>query len=82
MTEFFDLLSVVCFLAVAIAFFVYSDRDIRTLVNVSLCGVVFAVGNHLGNNGWPLFALLLISAGAGYGWLVITMRGGRERRDG
>jgi hypothetical protein len=82
MTEFFDVLSVMCFLAVAVAFLVYSDRDIRTLLSVSICGVVFAVGNHLGNKGWSVFALLLIAAGAGYGWLVITMRDGRERRDG
>ena len=72
MTELFDVLTVVCFLALAIAYFIWTERDIRTLLNVSVCGVAFAVANYLGNNGWPVFAVLLMVVGAGYGWLVIT----------
>jgi hypothetical protein len=79
MTDLFDVLTVACFLALAAAFFVWTERDTRTLLNVSFCGVAFAVANYLGNGGWPTLALLLIAAGAGYGWLVIAGR--YEKRD-
>jgi uncharacterized membrane protein len=79
MTDLFDVLTVACFLALAAAFFIWTKRDTRTLLNVSFCGVAFAVANYLGNSGWPVLALLLTAAGAGYGWLVITT--GHEKRD-
>ena len=79
MTDLFDVLTVTCFLALAAAFFIWTERDTRTLLNVSFCGVAFAVANYLGSSGWPIFALLLIAFGAGYGCLVI--RAGHEKRD-
>ncbi len=79
MTELFDVLAVGCFLALAAAFFIWTERDTRTLLHGSFCGVAFAVANYLGNSGWPMLALLLIAAGAGYGWLVITAE--RDKRD-
>jgi uncharacterized membrane protein len=79
MTELFDALTVACFLALAAAFFVWTERDTRTLLNVSFCGVAFAVANYLGNGEWPILGLLLIVAGVGYGWLVITAA--HEKRD-
>jgi 1-acyl-sn-glycerol-3-phosphate acyltransferase len=72
MTNFFDVLTVACFLVMAVAFFFWTKRDVRTLLNLSISGVAFAVANHLGNSGWPLFALLLIAAGAGYSWVIIA----------
>ena len=79
MTDLFDVLTVTCFLALGAAFFIWTERDTRTLLNVSFCGVAFAVANYLGSSGWPIFALLLIAFGAGYGWLVI--RAAHEKRD-
>jgi hypothetical protein len=75
MTELFDFLTVACFLGLAVAFFIWTERDARTILNVSICGVAFAVANQLGNSEWPVLALLLMVVGAGYGWLVITKQG-------
>ncbi|MCL8485481.1 MULTISPECIES: XrtV sorting system accessory protein [Bradyrhizobium] len=71
MNEPFDILTVFCFLAMVIAFFVWSDREPRTLLRFALSAVAFAGANQLGNNGWPLPALLLIAAGAAYAFLTV-----------
>ncbi|MGJ4892961.1 XrtV sorting system accessory protein [Bradyrhizobium sp. HKCCYLS3077] len=72
MNEPFDILTVFCFLAMAIAFFVWSDREPRTLLRLVLSAIAFAGANQLGNNGWTLFALLLIGAGAVHA--ILTLR--------
>ena len=71
MITLFDYLTVACFVCLVIAFFMWTARDIRTLLHMVLSGVVFAVANHLGNSGLTLFALLLVVAGAGYALLVV-----------
>ena len=67
----FDVLTVVCFLGVVAVFFQFSDREPRTLVQLLLSGVVFAVANQLGNGGWILLGSILIVAGVGYTLLVV-----------
>lgn len=47
------------------------DREPRTLLRFALSAVAFAGANQLGNNGWPLPALLLIAAGAAYAFLTV-----------
>ena len=71
MLTLFDVLSVVCFIGVAIAFFLFTDREPRKLLHLLLSGVLFAVANQLGNGGSTVFALILILAGVGYSVLVI-----------
>ena len=70
MSTFFDVVTVSCFIALAIAFFQFTDRETRTLVHFILAGVVFAVANQVGNAGSTVLALILIVAGAGYAAVV------------
>ena len=71
MTTFFDVLTVTCFVSLVIAFFQFTERDNRTLLNFMLAGIVFAVANQVGNAGSFYLALILILAGAGYAVLIV-----------
>jgi hypothetical protein len=67
----FDVLTVVCFLGLVIAFFQFTEREPRTLVHLLLSGVVFAVANQIGNAGSTVLGLVLVGAGIGYAVLII-----------
>jgi hypothetical protein len=71
LTTFFDLLTVACFFSMVIAFFLLTQRDLRTLMQLFLSGLAFAVANQAGNAGWTIVALILVVAGAGYAVFVI-----------
>lgn len=71
MATLFDFLTVACFFCVAIAFFLLTDREVGTLLRLSLSGIAFAVANQVGNGGWPVLAFTLVAAGAGYAVLVV-----------
>ena len=74
MTDPFDFLTVACFLALVVAFFVWTDRDLDTLLHLSICGVAFAVADQLGRSGYTIFALILIATGAAYALFVISQK--------
>ena len=67
----FDFLTVACFAGLVIVFFQFTKRDARTLMQLMISGTAFAIANQLGNAGLPIFALILIVAGAGYAALVV-----------
>jgi len=67
----FDFLTVACFAGLVIVFFQFTKRDTRTLMQLMIAGAAFAIANQLGNAGLPIFALILIVAGAGYAALVV-----------
>ena len=67
----FDFLTVACFAGLVIAFFQFTRRDTRTLMHLMISGTLFAIANQIGNAGLPIFALILIVAGAGYAGLVV-----------
>ncbi|WP_366946522.1 XrtV sorting system accessory protein [uncultured Bradyrhizobium sp.] len=71
MATFFDVVTVTCFVGLVIAFFQFTEREIRTLVHFILIGVVFAVANQVGNAGSAVLALVLIAAGIAYAVLII-----------
>ncbi len=71
MTTFFDVVTVACFVAMAIGFFQFTDRDTRTLVHFVLAGIVLAVANQVGNSGGTILALIMMVAGASYAALVV-----------
>lgn len=68
---FFDIITVTCFIGLVVAYFQFTARDYRTLIQLILSGIVFAVANQLGNAGSVLLASILIVAGAGYAALVV-----------
>lgn len=71
MVTIFDFVTIACFLAVVGAFVFLTDRQPKTLMHLMIPAVAFAVANQIGNAGsWPL-AILLISAGVGYAFLVV-----------
>jgi len=72
MTTFFDVLTVTCFVALAVGFFKFTDRNTQTLVHFLLAALVLAVANQVGNNGGTILAFVLILASAGYA--VLTVR--------
>jgi predicted branched-subunit amino acid permease len=67
----FDILTVACFAGLVIAFFQFTTRDIQTLMRLMISAIAFALANQMGNAGLPIFALILIVAGAGYAALVV-----------
>ena len=67
----FDVVTVACFIGLVVAYFQFSDREYRTLAQLILSGIVFAVANQVGNAGFMLLASILIVAGAGYAVLVV-----------
>ena len=71
MTTAFDFLTVACFAGLVIAYFQFTKRDIRTLLQLMVSGLAFAIGNQMGNAGLPIFALIVILAGVGYGVMVV-----------
>lgn len=71
MTTVFDVVTVACFAALVLAFFQLTDRQTRTLLQLVLAGVVFAVANQLGNAGSALLAIVLIVAGVAYAALIV-----------
>jgi hypothetical protein len=67
----FDIVTVACFIGLVVAYFQFSDRDYRTLAQLILSGIVFAVANQVGNAGFTLLASILMAAGIGYAFLVV-----------
>ncbi len=66
MTTVFDVITVACFIAMVVVFFQFTDREIRTLFQFMLAGIVLAVANQVGNAGSFILAGALIFAGASY----------------
>jgi hypothetical protein len=71
MATLFDYVTVVCFLAMAGAFFILTVREPRTLVHLLIAGIVFAIANQVGNAGYTLLAVILIIASVAYAAVMI-----------
>lgn len=71
MATVFDVVTVTSFVGLVIAFFQFSDREIWTLMYLTLAGIVFAVANQVGNAGYYILASILVLAGIGFAALVI-----------
>lgn len=71
MATLFDVVTVTSFVGLVIAFFQFSDREIRTLLYFMVSVIVLAVANQVGNAGHYVFAGILVLAGIGFAALVI-----------
>ena len=70
MVTLFDVVSVASFIGLVLAFFLWTERDNRTLLHFVVSGTVLAVANHVGNAGQTVFAFILIAAGLAYAAVV------------
>jgi hypothetical protein len=70
MLTLFDFVTVAFFFGLVLAFFLWTERDHRTLLHFAISGIVLAVANQVGNAGQATFALILIVAGIGYAALM------------
>lgn len=71
MATVFDVVTVTSFVGLVIAFFQFSDREVRTLVYFMLSGIVFGVANQVGNAGHFVLGAGLVLAGIVFSGLVI-----------
>src|SRR5947209_4941257 len=60
METIFDIVTVGCLVAIALAYFRFAANNLRALLNLLISGVAFAVANQAGNAGYFLIATLLI----------------------
>jgi hypothetical protein len=67
----FDVITVIAFFGLVLAFFFFSSGDTRTLLQFLLSGMVLAIANQVGNAGSVLLGGALIVAGIGYACLSI-----------
>jgi hypothetical protein len=70
MTTLFDIVTVLTFLALVLAFFLWTERDTRTLMHFMVSGIVLAVANQIGNAGSLVFGFILIAAAIGYAIMI------------
>jgi hypothetical protein len=73
MATLFDIVTVASFFGLVLAFFLWTERDHRTLLHFGISGIVLAVANQVGNAGQSIFALILIMAAIAYVF-VMTWR--------
>jgi hypothetical protein len=72
MITFFDALTVACFIGLVIAFFQFTERDTPTLLRFLVAGVALAIANQLGNLGFVVLGIILVTAAMGFGWLCLS----------
>jgi hypothetical protein len=72
MITFFDALTVACFIGLVIAFFQFTEKDTPTLLRFLVSGVALAIANQLGNQGFVVLGIILVTAALGFGWLSLS----------
>jgi hypothetical protein len=71
MATVFDVVTVTCFVGLVIAFYQFSDREVRTLAYFMPPAIVFALANQLGNAGHIYFGSALVVAGIAFAVLIL-----------
>jgi hypothetical protein len=66
MATIFDVITVTCFIGLVIAFYQFSDREVRMLAYFMLPAIMFAVANQLGNTGHIYVGSALVVAGIAF----------------
>jgi hypothetical protein len=72
----YDFVSVICFICIAVTYFMFTEGGMKVLAHFMLPAVAFAianqVGNHAGNNvPMNILAVILIVAGVGYTFIIV-----------
>jgi hypothetical protein len=66
METLFDVVTVTCFVGLVIAFFRFTNRNRRTLIEFVAVGLALAVANQVGNAGQTVLAVALILGSLGF----------------
>jgi hypothetical protein len=80
MSTIFDFLTVGAFVTMAGAYFYLANGDQKVLFRLMVPAISFAVANQLGNKGFPVFAVVLLVAGAAYAIFLFRNRS-QDRSD-
>ena len=72
MDTLFDIVSVASFIGLVLGFFLWTERDNRTLIHFVISGAVLAVANQVGNAGQAVFGFVLVVAGIAYAVLAAS----------
>jgi hypothetical protein len=72
----YDFVTVICFLCIALTYFMFTEGGVKLLAHFMLPAVAFAianqVGNHAGNNvPMHVLAVILILSGIGYTFIIV-----------
>jgi hypothetical protein len=70
METIFDVVTVTCFAGLVIAFFRFTNRNSRTLIEFVIAALALAVANQIGNAGQTVLAVSLILGSLGFVALV------------
>ena len=70
METIFDVVTVTCFAGLVIAFFRFTNRNSRTLIEFVIAALALAVANQIGNAGQTVQAVSLILGSLGFVVLV------------
>lgn len=70
METIFDVVTMTCFAGLVIAFFRFTNRNRRTLMEFVLAALALAVANQIGNAGQTVLAVSLILGSLGFVALV------------
>jgi hypothetical protein len=70
METLFDVVTVTCFVGLVIAFFRFTNRNRRTLIEFVAVGLALAMANQVGNAGQTVLAVALILGSLGFVALV------------
>ena len=74
MTTVFDVITVTCFVAVALAFFIFTDRNPTILARLIVSVVLLAIANQAGNADLMLAGAALIVAALGIALYIIQKK--------
>lgn len=72
----YDFVTVICFICIAVTYFMFTEGGMKILAHFMLPAVAFAIANQLGNhaeNNVPMniLAVILIIAGIGYTFMIV-----------
>ncbi len=67
----YDVVTVVCFICVALTYFLFTEGGVKILAHFMLPAASFAIANQVGNAGMNVLAVILIGAGIGYTYLIL-----------
>jgi hypothetical protein len=74
MVTVFDVITVTCFIGLAVVFFRFTNHGTRTLLQFLLSGVILAIANQVGNAGSIFLAIALVVAAVGYACLNVRQQ--------